>query len=325
MDRHDPEILLSIEAPDFDADAALRRLRHRVTAERISSRPDPVRGLLAAASFGGARGWLRPVGAVAGTLLLATTLAVTGVADTILTIFEPTQVATINVDPSQLNGVPDPTRYGTLTWIAQPQWVPAADIDAAAAAVGFRPLAPASLPAGVAGAPRFTTMGEAKATFQFDEAKARAAATEVGATLPPMPAAIANTTLTMSGGPAVMQQYGEGGVPRLAIVQAKAPVVVSNGATVEELREYMLAQPGIPPAVAAQIRAIGDPVRTLLIPVGLDVGEPKLVSVRGTRGYFVGDDTGLGSGIVWLENGYAHAVLAPLGEGDLIALVNGLR
>jgi hypothetical protein len=133
-----------------------------------------------------------------------------------------------------------------------------------------------------------------------------------------------------------MQQFGSApnvpadratwdGNPQLLLVQARAPVVTSNGATVDELREYMLAQPGIPPAVAAQIRAIGDPVRTLLIPVGLDLGDAKPVTVRGTPGYFVGDETGLGSGVVWLHDGFVHVALASLGEGDLIALVNGLR
>jgi len=336
VDQHDrEEALLATRVPEFDPEAALRRMRGRVTAERIEPRSAPLPELVTRLSYR-VRAWRRPLAAAAGVVLVATTLAVTGVADTILTIFEPTQVATIRIDPSQMNGVPDPTRYGTLTWITQPSWTPTGTVEAAAASAGFRPLMPSSLPAGVPGAARFATMAEAKATFQFDEAKARDAAAQVSATIPPMPVAIANTTLTMSGGPAIMQQYGSapnvpadqaawGGNPQLMLLQARAPVVTSNGATVDELRDYMLAQPGIPPAVAAQIRAIGDPVRTLLIPVGLDLGDAKLVTVRGTRGYFVGDDTGLGSGLIWLQDGFVHVALASLGEGELISLVNGLR
>jgi len=109
------------------------------------------------------------------------------------------------------------------------------------------------------------------------------------------------------------------------IVQAKAPVVTSNGATVDELRDYALRQPGIPPAVAAQVRAIGDPVRTLMIPIGINVQDAKPVTVRGTQGYLVGDSTGLGSGVIWLENGYVIGVLGSLRDADLIALVNSLR
>jgi len=295
-----------------------------------------------------ARGaWARPLAAAAAVVLVASLAAVTGLADTVLTVFEPKQVATIQVDPRQLRGVPDPTEYGTLTWIAQPSLRPVADASTATAAAGFEPLVPASLPAGVPSQARFAVMGESKATFQFDEAKARAAAARVNATLPPMPPAIATTTLTMTGGPAIMQQYGSGtggwtavasgplpaasqlsGTqtgPFVVIVQARAPVVTSNGATVNELRDYALAQPGIPPSVASQIRAIGDPVKTLLLPIGIDLKDARSVTIRGTQGYLVGDETGLGSGIVWLERGYVVGVLGSLKESDLISLVNALR
>jgi hypothetical protein len=194
---------------------------------------------------------------------------------------------------------------------------------------------PSSLPAGVPSQARFAVMGEAKATFQFDEAKARTAAARVNATLPPMPPAIATTTLTMSGGPAIMQQYGGAqnaapdpaafGSAPLLIVQTKAPLVTSNGATVEELRDYALKQPGIPPSVAAQVRAIGDPIRTLMVPIGIDLQDAKAVAIRGTTGYLVGDSTGLGSGVVWLENGYVIGVMGSLTDSQLISLANGLR
>lgn len=329
------ERLLVSPMPDFDAPAALRRFRERAERERIV--PSASWSAALAARLSLARGtWTRPVIAALGVVAIGTAAAATGVADTILTVFEPKQVATIQVDPRQLRGIPDPTAYGTLTWIAQPSWRAVSDASAAAAAAGFAPLVPSSLPAGVPAQASFAVMGEAKATFQFDEAKARAAAARVNATLPPMPPAIATTTLTMTGGPTIMQRYGGapnvspdqaawGGNPPVLIVQAKAPVVVSNGATVDELRDYALLQPGIPPSVAAQVRAIGDPVRTLLVPIGIDLKHAKAVTVRGTRGYLVGDDTGLGSGIVWLERGYVIGVLGSLKESDLIALVNGLR
>ena len=328
------ERLLESHIPDFDSAAALGRLRERVATERIVPRVAWTDGLAARISL--SRGtWLRPAVAFVAAVLVVGAAAFTGVADTVLTVFEPKQVGTVQVDPSQLRGIPDPSQYGTLTWIAKPSPHPVADASAAAAEAGFTALVPASLPAGVPAGPRFIVAGEAKATFQFDEAKARAAAARVNATIPPMPKAIAATTLTMTGGPAIMQQYGSGvttysgdpalrGAP-LIIVQAKAPVVTSNGATVQELRDYALAQPGIPPSVAAQIRAIGDPIGTLLVPVGIDVQSARTVTIRGTQGYMIGDQTGLGSGLFWLERGYVIAVMGSLKESDLIALVNALR
>lgn len=321
--------------PRFDAEGALARFRARASRERIVPRPSWSTALAARISLARPT-WTRPALAALAIAAIATVAGATGVADTILTVFEPKQVATVQVDPRQLGSIPDPSGYGTLTWIAQPSFHPVADAAAAAAEAGFTPLVPASLPAGVPTTARYAAMGQAKATFQFDEAKARAAAAKVGATPPPMPPAIAATTLTITGGPTILQQYGSapnvpadqaawGGDPVLLIVQGRAPLVTSNGAAVEELRDYALAQPGVPPALAAQIRAIGDPVRTLLIPVGVDLQDTKLVTVRGTQGYLIGDQTGVGTGIVWLERGYVVGVLASLTESDLIALVNGLR
>lgn len=335
MERRDEETLLSSPIPKFDDATALERVRARIAADGIAPRPDLASALGARIAM--ARGaWMRPLAAAAGVALVATTLAVTGVAETILTIFEPRQVVAIRVDPRQMSGVPDPSEYGTLTWIAQPAWQQAATLDAAATAAGFRPLAPSSVPNGLPATPRVAWMGEAKATFQFDEAKAKAAAAKAGAVAPPMPAAIANTTLTMTGGPVIMQQFGSGpnvppdqtalgGTPQLVLVQARAPRVTSNGATVDELRDYALAQPGVPPDVAQQIRAIGDPVATLLIPTGFDVRDAREVTVRGTRGYVVGDETGLGSGVIWVENGFVNLALGSLRQSDLISFVNGLR
>jgi hypothetical protein len=329
------ERLLSGRAPEFDASAALGRFGERVVREGVAPRVRWTDTLIARMAM--SRGsWMRPAAAAIAVVLVASAAAFTGVADTILTVFEPQKIATVQVDPSQLRGVPDPAEYGTLTWIAKPSWRSVADASAAAADAGFAPLAPASLPAGVPTQARWAVMSEAKATFQFDEAKARAAAARLSATIPPMPAAIAATTLTMSGGPAIMQQYGGapnvpadkaafGGNPPLIVVQGKAPLVTSNGATVQELRDYALAQPGIPPSVAAQIRAIGDPIRTLMVPIGIDLQDARAVTVRGTQGYLVGDQTGLGSGVFWIERGYAFAVFGSLKDGDLLALVNGLR
>ncbi len=335
MEQQDrDERLLSGRIPDFDSHAALRRLEERVTRDGVTPQPAWSAALLARISL--SRGaWMRPVAAAIAVVVVVSAAAFTGVADTVLTVFEPKQIATVRLDPSQLRGVPDPSEYGTLTWIAKPSEHAVADLSAAIAEAGFTPLVPASLPAGVPNAPRYGVVAQAKATFQFDESKARAAAAKVGATIPPMPAAIAATTLTMTGGPAIIQQFGGAatnpsseptlrGMP-LVLVQAKAPVVTSNGATVQELRDYALAQPGIPPSVAAQIRAIGDPIGTLLIPIGIDVQSARAVTVRGTQGYVVGDQTGIGSGVFWLERGYVVAALGSLKESDLLSLVNALK
>lgn len=326
--------MLMTDVPDMDPDAALARFRARIAREG-GARPSLWRRALGASA---AAGWSRPLAAATGAVVIVLALTVSGVADTILTVFEPQRIVTVQVDPRQLGAVPDPSAYGTLTWVARPEWHRVADRAAAAAELGAAPLAPAALPAGIPSTPEFVAIGATKATFQFDEAKAKAAAATSGRTAPAMPAAIAATTLTLTGGPAVVQRYGgtEGaatqGTPSVAtpaggviVVQAKAPLVTSNGATVDELREFALSQPGMPPALAAQIRAIGDPVGTLLVPIGIDPKGSKSVTVRGTQGYLIGDGTGIGTAVLWLEKGYVVGVAGPLKEGELLALANGLR
>lgn len=332
MDEREEKLLIS-PIPEFDATAALTRFRERASRERIAPAPYSLGRLGRVVTLP----WARPLAAAFGALAIVAALSLTGVADTILTVFEPQRIAPIQVDARQLNGIPNLGAYGTLTWIAQPSIAPVADAKAAAAVAGFTPLAPAALPASIPAGTRVAVIPQAKATFQFDEAKARAAAAKAGTSLPAMPSTIASTTLTMTGGPAIVQQFGASGGttekldpasmsgPQVILVQSRVPVVTSNGATVQELRDYAVAQPGVPPALAAQILAIGDPVRTLMVPVGVDVATAKTVTVRGTQGYLVGDGTGLGSGVVWVENGYVLGVMGTLSSSDLLALVNGLR
>lgn len=330
MDPRD-EKLLTTPIPDFDAPAALARLRERAAREHVVHTPRLTDRL--------ARLFTRPparaLAAALGAVVIVLALGVSGVADTILTVFEPQRIATVQISPGELAGIPDPSQYGTLTWLEKPSFQPAADASAAASAAGFTPLVPSSLPAGIPSAGRFAVMPEAKATFSFDEAKAAAAAAaaKAGRTAPPMPADVASTTLTMTGGPAVVQHYGGASAAApdatplsqsgLILLQAKAPVVTSNGATVNELRDYALAQPGVPPALAAQIRAIGDPVRTLMLPIGVDPQQAQVVTVRGTQGYLV--TMGTHSAVFWLENGYVVAAGGALTQSDLLALVNGLH
>ena len=111
----------------------------------------------------------------------------------------------------------------------------------------------------------------------------------------------------------------------LFVGSAKAPTVGSDGASVTEIQSYLLAQPGISPALAAQIRAIGDPSSTLPIPIPVGQAAAKNVSVHGVSGLFVGDSTGLGSAVLWQQNGLVYVVGGTLTEAEVLAVANSLR
>ena len=99
----------------------------------------------------------------------------------------------------------------------------------------------------------------------------------------------------------------------------------SDGATVSEIQAYLLSQPSVSPELAAQIRAMGDPASTLPVPVPMGQASAKNVNVHGTKGLFIGDSTGLGSGVLWQQNGLVYIVGGTLTEAETIAVANSLH
>jgi hypothetical protein len=330
--------MLSVPGTKVDTERALARLRARVETERIA----PVsRGRSAAGSRGvGVSIWLKGLAAAATVAFVATLLTVSGLAETILTIFEPKQIVAIPITVNDLSGAPSFDAYGTLTWTEQPRPYDVPDVRTAARDSGMTVLVPGNVPAGV-GAPRYGVMPKTTATFTFSADKTRQAAAALKRTPPPMPANIDGSRLFITGGPAVVTFYDEGarptgatgamgaspfsGMPKLIVAQGKPPVVQSDGVTVDQLQTYLLAQPGISPQLAAQIRAIKDPSSTLPVPIPVDMATSKKVTVQGVEGIFVGDSTGLGSAVIWQKDGIVYGVAGTLTEQQVLAVANSLR
>src|SRR2546428_12228910 len=181
----DIEDMLSVPEAKVDTERALSRLRARVEAERIA----PVSGRVS-----GARGftvniWLKGLAAAATVALVATLLTVSGLAETILTIFEPKQLVAVPITVSDLNSASSLGAYGTLTWTEQPKPYDVPDIRTAARDSGMTVLVAANLPAGV-GTARYGVMNKTTATFTFSADKTRQAAAAQQRTPPPMPANI---------------------------------------------------------------------------------------------------------------------------------------
>lgn len=317
IDRN--EQLLAMPPLEVDADAALAR---------FSARARDVRG-------GGRRATpfflARPArwfAAAAGVVIVAMTLTMTGVADSIFQIFEARQFAAVTVTPTDLQTLGQLSEFGTLTWSSQPQLHQTATLAQASAETGL-PAFSVTVPSSITAAARYGAVPKTTATFVFDASKVRASAGAVGRTAPPMPAKLDGSTLVFSGGPAILATYGTdppgSHADMLFVGVAKAPTVRSDGATVAEIQAYLLAQPGVSPALAAQIRAIGDPASTLPIPIPLGQANATSVSVHGTTGLFIGDSTGLGSGVLWQQGGLVYIVGGTLTQAQVIAVANSLR
>jgi hypothetical protein len=330
----DIEDMLSVPEPKVDTDRALARLRARVESERIAPvtrAAGPSRRAAAVSS------WLKGLSAAATVALVATVLTMSGLAETILTIFEPKQIVAVPITSGDLSGASSFDAYGTLTWTEQPKPFDVPDARVAARESGITVLTPGNLPAGV-GAPRYGVMPKTTATFTFSAEKARQAAAAQKRTPPPMPANMDGSKLFITGGPAVVAFYDDGttptgatsaspfsGMPKLIVAQGRPPVVQSDGVTVDQLQSYLLAQPGISPQLAAQIRAIKDPSSTLPVPIPVDMATSKKVTVQGVDGIFVGDSTGLGSAVIWQKDGIVYGVAGTLTEQQVLAVANSLH
>lgn len=291
---------------------------------------------------------LRPALYLAMVGLMGVTLVGTGVAGNLIKIFEPDKVVGVRVDMESLNSLPDLRSYGTIAVVQEPDAAPAASLDEAARLTGLDLLKPADLPTGL-GAERIHTLTTGRASFTFDAAKA-AATTGGDFKLPP---ALDGSSLFLEAGPVAVQIFGgpedlpadkaaveqearaaEGrgdltgllsSLPDLMIVQMKAPVLSSDGPSVADYRDALLTLPNLSQGLKAQIQAIGDPSTTLPVPIPIDLATSKQVDVNGVAGLAIGDNTGVGSGVVWQTGGVVRAVAGPFTEDRVLAIARSMR
>jgi hypothetical protein len=340
MNDTEIERALATSETPVNSEAALDRFRARVADEGIVAAPPVMRRRVPTR-------WLQALAAAAGIVLVASALTVSGVADSIFTIFEPKRVVGVPVTQNDLNQLGTACSglqlqeclgaYGTFEWTTPPQPRELLTLSQAATAAGFAVEVPASLPQNVTGQPRYGVINRSSATFTFSADATAQAAARVGRTAPPLPANIDGSKLVIVGGPAVVQVWGAtravpnaattplSDLPTLIVGQARAPVISSDGVTVDQLRAYLLEQPGISPQIAAAIRAIGDPASTLPVPVPAELAISHPVTVQGVTGLFIGDNTGIASAVIWQKDGMIFEVIGSLTESQALAVANSMR
>lgn len=271
------------------------------------------------------------VAAVAAGALVVVAFAFAGF------FYKPTTVKAVPITVADMQALSELSNYGTVTWTKEPQLqATTSAADASAAAGGLTVPTVASLPNGVSSTVTYGAMSEAVATFTFSAQKAAAAAAAQGKTLPKMPAGMDGATLTVTVGPAVGEVFGNlkqpaGGstsdlnLPQLVVAKSAPPTARSTQVSVTDLENFILAQPGISPELKAAIQAIGDPSSTLLIPVPVPYATSTQVTVQGVDGVALGDNTGVGSGVVWVKGGYVYVVAGSIKQRDAIDVANNLK
>ena len=335
MNDTDIERALGTAEPRVNTDEALARFEARIQSEGIAPVMPVTRRRVTSR-------WLQGLAAAAGVVIVASALTLSGVAESVLKIFEPKSIVAVPLTQGDLNYLGQACAglnlqeclgaYGKFEWTAPPQPKEVSSRSQASAQAGFTVLAPTSLPSSVTGDPRYGVINRSSATFTFSADSTQQTAARQNRTAPPMPANIDGSKLFITGGPAAVQIWGTPSstagadpMPTLIVGQAKAPTVSSDRVTVDELRSYLLSQPGISPQLAAAIRAIGDPSSTLPVPVPAELAVSHPVTVQGVQGLFVGDNTGIAGAVIWQKDGMMFEVIGSFTESQALAIANSMR
>lgn len=275
---------------------------------------------------------LAPIGYVASAAALVAAIAFTPVgsyAGNLLAIFTPQTVKPLSISVNMLSGLGALSHYGTLSKLPQRlPLTPERDAQTAGQAAGLSVLTPTYLPAGV-GTPTFLVSGGNTFSFTFSAQKAQAYAQSVGASIPAMPQGIDGTTLYLVMHPAVHEVFGSMAtqkMPSLAISQMTAPRVdTQGGVTAQELESYLLQQPGVSPALAAEISALGNPQTTLPIPIPASSAASAAVSVNGVPGVLLSRPDHSASAVVFEQAGVIYAVWGTEPSATLLKVAEGLN
>jgi hypothetical protein len=291
-------------------------------------------------------GWRKPALATGLAAALAAVLTLTPLAANLQQLLQPNQVQPISLSQQDLDSLHPLGSYGTVTWQQKPERHQAASAAAAAQATGLPQLQPSNLPKSVAGLPAaYYTMNQANGSFTFSEAKARQAAQQAGKPAPAFPSGVDGSTLVLQTGPGEGVVYGdqsklqqaqkqrgqssEGALqqagPVFAVGEMRVPTLSSTGVTVAQLKQTLLAQPGLTPQAQRAIQALDSPSGTLPIPIPADQAQARPVTVQGVQGQAFGDDTGLGAGVVWIKDGVVHLVGGTVSQAEVLAVAQNLR
>jgi hypothetical protein len=303
---------------------ALAALRSRVASGAVGSigAPPQPRRLRS-------RRWA--LGVIAAPVL-AVVLVVSANAAGWLSIFSPTTVAPISLTVGDVTGLPDLSGYGTMH-VNRPDAHEVSSAAAAAASTGLPVLRPSSLPGDVPTQVRWNVIGTGSATFTLDASAARAAATRAGRAAPQIPASLDGASITVNAGPGVVAVYGGNGTsgdqaganpPALIVGEGLRPTAATNGATLAQLEDFLVSQPGISPQLAAEIRAIGQPASTLPIPIITGVMTSQTITIDSVQGVVSGDSSGLGTAVIWEKNGIVRVVAGAVARSEVVSIAESL-
>jgi hypothetical protein len=231
----------------------------------------------------------------------------------------PETVKVVPLNVADMQALYQLSDYGTLTWTTKPEFQLVTSAEQAnSAGVGAPKIGPR--PSGVSSNVTYATMSKAVAKFTFSKDKASAAAIKHGKALPPMPKGMEGASITVTLGPAVAEIYGDlqqppkgsditqANLPQMVVAKSLAPKVSSPDISIADFESYLLQQPDLSQDLKDAISALGSSGKTLPIFVPVKFTSHESITISGTQAVALGDNTGLGSGVVWIKGGNVYVV-----------------
>jgi hypothetical protein len=280
------------------------------------------------------RGWRYAAAGMAAAALVGVLLTVPAAqvaTAQLLAQFRSQRFAAVQVDPSSAKGVFAHFKdLGVIQESSRQRPEPVADLAAAGARVGFalKQPDPATLPAGAAADPRIEVSAAHQLRFTFQKAKAEEYLRRVGRTDHVVPEKLDGATLVVSIPAGALISYRSASGDQSVIVGQASEVTagVEGNATLEELRDYLLGLPGLPPDAVRDLRAMQDWRNTMPVPVPVAANVTwQNTTVGASPALMLADPTGLGGGVIWQQDGRIYGVAGNLSAQEILRVANGLR
>ncbi|HEY7066994.1 MAG TPA: hypothetical protein VII06_36350 [Chloroflexota bacterium] len=204
-----------------------------------------------------------------------------------------------------------------------------ASLAEASQRVGFRVQQPdpATLPAGLGPTPSVDVWPATEYRFTFDRRKAQAYFRASGHPEVDLPERFDGASLVVAVPAAAFLEYtAPGNTQMLVLGQAhELEVGVEGDVTLDELREFLLSLPDLPPDTVRQLRAIEDWRTTLPIPVPVDQVAWQHVTIAGGPGLLLADNAGVGSGALWQRDDRVYGVAGTAQAAEIQRVADSLH
>jgi hypothetical protein len=327
-DREFAQSTLSVEdEADLSLDARWQRLQESVSAQSVATSP-------ATGAPPRRRRFHRATVLTAAGAVLVIGGATAAAANDWLPVFHTESVAPVTISTSSMSDLTDIagavnlsglSAYGHWRELSRPQLrsVQSAAVAQQRSGLTLAPLT--DLPTGVTGDPSYHVVGQQSAVFQFSAQKAKQAVAAAGGTLPALPPELDGAQLRLQAGPAVVRVWQQtAGIPSLVVAEIGAPTAETSGASLNVLRDALLSLPGMPPELAAQLRAVTSDGTTLPIPIPQDLFTSSSTTVAGAAATLIQSKDGTLTGVIWVSDGVVRVVGGPLSESEVMSVANQL-